>query len=61
MIGLANLPVEEREARQKMTYQGIVKTCLKIAACNGITFWGFLDKHNSLSQMRFRTPFVLVF
>lgn len=44
MVG--HLPVEERDAWQSKTYQGIVSTCLNIPACKGITFWGFTDKHN---------------
>lgn len=44
MVG--HLPVEEREAWQKGIYRGVVSTCLAVAACKGITFWGFTDRHN---------------
>jgi endo-1,4-beta-xylanase len=50
-IALGEIPgdIEQKLARQSEIAQGVVRACLAVAACTGMTFWGLTDKHSWLS------------
>jgi endo-1,4-beta-xylanase len=41
---------EEKLARQRELAQGVVRACLSVPACSGMTFWGLTDKHSWLAS-----------
>jgi endo-1,4-beta-xylanase len=40
---------EQKLAKQSELVQGIVRACLAVPACTGMTFWGLTDKHSWLA------------
>jgi endo-1,4-beta-xylanase len=40
---------ERKLARQSELTRGVVRACLAVPACTGLTFWGLTDKHSWLS------------
>lgn len=47
-VRIANLPWDESTnlALQKQVYHRVVDACMRVAACEGVTTWGFTDKHS---------------
>jgi len=41
---------EEKLAAQKVMTHDIVKACMAIDRCSGVTFWGLTDKHSWLAS-----------
>jgi endo-1,4-beta-xylanase len=38
------------EGAQAVQYENVMTTCLSVAACGEVTFWGFTDKHSWLNS-----------
>ncbi|HEY3498360.1 MAG TPA: endo-1,4-beta-xylanase [Polyangiaceae bacterium] len=41
---------EQKLAEQATLAQGVVRACLAVKACTGMTFWGLTDRHSWLSS-----------
>ena len=53
-VPLGEIPGDRRQKLegQRELARGVVKTCLAVSACTGMTFWGLTDKHSWLSTDR---------
>jgi endo-1,4-beta-xylanase len=40
---------EQKLEKQAELYRGIIRACIAVPACTGLTFWGLTDKHSWLS------------
>jgi GH35 family endo-1,4-beta-xylanase len=51
-VPLGEIPGSEAEKlhAQRDLARGVVKACLAVPACSGITFWGLTDRHSWLSS-----------
>jgi endo-1,4-beta-xylanase len=50
-VPLGEIPgsLEQKLARQSDLYRGVVRACLAVPACTGMTFWGLTDENSWLS------------
>ena len=50
-VALGEIPGDRAQklAKQSELARGVVRACLAVPACTGMTFWGLTDKHSWLS------------
>ena len=60
-VKVADLPEKERATKQAEVYRKIIEACEKEKGFEGVTFWGFTDKHSWLALEKGSTEAPLLF